>query len=79
MLMKLVKLVPCFMGDGDLSAPATVKLFFDNIVYSFGIPHREPWVYDGDPRFMSSFWSALFEMLGSCVVLSSAFHPQMDG
>ena len=77
MLTKLVKLVPCFVGDGELSAPATAKLFFDNIVRSFSIPQAV--VHDRDPRFTSSFWSALFEMLGSRVVLSSAFHPQTDG
>ena len=77
MLMKLVKLVPCFVGDGELSAPATAKLFFDNIVCSFGVPQAV--VHDRDPRFMNSFWSILFEMLGSRVVLSSAFHPQTDG
>ena len=76
MLTKLVKLVPCFVGDGELSAPATAKLFFDNIVCSFGVPQAV--VHDRDPRFTSSFWSALFEMLGSRVVLSSAFHPQTD-
>ena len=77
MLTKLVKLVPCFVGDGELSAPATAKLFFNNIVHSFGVPQAV--VHDRDPRFTSSFWSALFEMLGSRVVLSSAFHPQRDG
>ena len=77
MLTKLVKLVPCFVGEGELSAPATAKLFFDNIVCSFGVPH--PVVHDRDPQFTSSFWSALFEMLGNRVVLSSAFHPQTDG
>ena len=77
MLMTLVKLVPCFVGDGELSAPATAKLFFDNIVRSFGVPQAV--VHDRDPRFTSSFWSALFEMLGSRVVLSTAFHPQTDG
>ena len=77
MLTKLVKLVPCFVGDGELSAPATAKLFFNNIFRSFGVP--QVMVHDRDPRFTSSFWSALFEMLGSRVVLSSAFHPQTDG
>ena len=77
MLTKLVKLVPCFVGDRELSAPATAKLFFDNIVRSFGVPQAV--VNDRDQRFTSSFWSALFEMLGNREVLSSAFHPQMDG
>ena len=77
MLTKLVKLVPCFVGDGELSAPATAKLFFDNIVCSFGIPQAV--VHDRDPWFTSSFWSALFEMLGSRVVQSSAFYSQTDG
>ena len=72
-LTKLVKLVPCFVGEGELSAPATAKLFFDNIVRSFGVPSTV--IHDRDPRFTSSFWSALFELIGSRVVLSTAFHP----
>ena len=77
MLTKLVKLVPYFMGNGELFATTTVKLFFDKIVCSFGIP--QALVHDRDPWSTSSFWSALFEMLSSRVVLSSAFYPQMDG
>ena len=76
-LTKLVKLVPCFVGEGELSAPATAKLFFDHIVRSFGVPMTV--IHDRDPRFTSSFWSALFELIGSRVVLSSAYHPQTDG
>ena len=72
-LTKLVKLIPCFVGEGELSAPATAKLFFDNIVRSFGVPSTV--IHDRDPRFTSSFWSALFELIGSRVVLSTAFHP----
>ena len=30
-LTKLVKIIPCVVGDGGLSVPATAKLFFDNI------------------------------------------------
>ena len=75
MLTKLIKLVPYFVGDGELSTPATAKLFFNNIVRSFSIPQAV--VHDKDPQFTSSFWSALFEMLESRVVLSSA--PSTNG
>ena len=36
-------------------------------------------LYDRDPRFMSSFYAACFELLGSCVVFFCVFHPQLDG
>ena len=77
LLIKLVKLVPCFVGDAELSTPTTAKLFFNNIVRSFGVPQAV--VHDRHPRFTSSFWSARFEMLGSRVVLCSVFPPQTDG
>ena len=31
-LTKYVKLVPCFVGEGWLDAPAVAGLFFDNIL-----------------------------------------------
>lgn len=70
---KLTKLVPCFMGEGELSAPAVAKLVFDNVVKQFGVP--ESLVSDRDPRFTADFWRSLWEILGTKLHLSSAYHP----
>ena len=37
-LTKLVKIIPCVVRDGGLLAPDTAKLFFDHIVFTFGLP-----------------------------------------
>ena len=65
------------MGDGELSAAAVARLFFDHVVRIFGVPHVV--LHDHDPRFTSAFWSELWQLLGSRVALSSAYHPESDG
>ena len=52
-------------------------LFFENIVRTFGLPDEA--LHDRDPRFTTDFWRQLRDNLGSCAVLSSAYHPQTDG
>jgi hypothetical protein len=42
-----------------------------------GIP--ETIISDRDPRFTSSFWSALMQIVGTKLAYSSAYHPQSDG
>ena len=37
-LTKLVRLVPCAAGEGELSAAATARLFLHHIVRYFGVP-----------------------------------------
>ena len=37
-LTKLVRLVPCAAGEGELSAAATARLFLHHIVHYFGVP-----------------------------------------
>ena len=76
-LTKLTRLVPCVMGDAQLTAPAVAKLFFDNIVRHFGVPSDV--VHDRDPRFTSLFWKELWSLLGTKVSATSAYHPQSDG
>ena len=76
-LTKFVKLIPVSIGEGALSAPEVARLFFEHVVRLFGIPHVV--LHDRDARFTAHFWRCLWELLGSRVALSSAYHPQTDG
>ena len=42
-----------------------------------GIP--ESILSDRDPRFTAHFWRALWDQLGTKLVMSTAYHPQTDG
>ena len=68
-----IRLTPCVLGAGEMSAEATAKLFFDGIVRHYGLPDEV--LRDRDPRFTADFWTALWKALGSKAVFSSAYHP----
>ena len=76
-LLGYVCLIPCFMGEGELSAEHVAQLFFDSVVRVFGLPDAV--LHDRDPRFTADFWRHLWCSLGSRAVFSSAYHPQTDG
>ena len=65
------------MAEGKLSAHTVASSFFAHVVRRFGVPSTV--LSDRDPRFTAAFWDALWRILGSKVLLSSAFHPQTDG
>jgi len=50
-LTKMVRVLPCFMGEGELTAKDTASLFFDAVVRQHGVP--DGIVHDRDPRFTS--------------------------
>ena len=74
---KLNWLVPCRAGDGQLTAPQVAQLFFDNWVRFFGVPQFV--IHDRNVGFTAAFWKALWSLLGTRTVFSSAYHPQTDG
>ena len=76
-LFGYIRLVPCFMGEGELSAEHVAQLFFNSAVCLFGLPDKV--LHDRDPRFTADIWRHLWNSLGSRAVFSSAYHPQMDG
>ena len=76
-LTKFVRLTPCTLGEGELSAEQVAHLFFDSVVRMFGLPDEI--VHDRDPRFTAEFWRNLWSVVGSRTVFSSAYHPQTDG
>ena len=70
---KLSRLVPCRVGENQLTAPEVAKLFFENWVRFFGVPKYV--IYDRDVRFTASFWKALWSIMGTRTLFSSAYHP----
>src|SRR4051812_36914256 len=59
------------------SAEDIARLFFEKIVSRFRI--LETLISDRDPRFTSKFWKSLWEYCQMKLVLSIAYHPQIDG
>ncbi|GJZ49134.1 putative nucleotidyltransferase, ribonuclease H [Tanacetum coccineum] len=61
----------------DITADATAKLFFKNVVKYWGVPHVI--ISDRDPRFTGLFWTELFKIMGTDLNFSMSFHLQTDG
>ena len=70
---KLLRLVPCRAGENQLTAPQVAKLFFKDWVCFFGLPKNV--VHDRDVCFTVSFWKALWSIMGTHMLSSSAYHP----
>ena len=68
-----VRLVPCHTTD---TATETAMLFLRHIVSQHGYP--KVIISDRDPRFISDFWKAFHELLGTRLAMSTANHPQTD-
>ncbi|MBW0482698.1 hypothetical protein O181_022413 [Austropuccinia psidii MF-1] len=55
----------------------TELLFWNNIIVTCGVPKII--ISDRDPRFTSEFWTNLYDMLGTKLKFSKAYHPKIDG
>ncbi|KAF5443243.1 hypothetical protein F2P56_035816, partial [Juglans regia] len=59
------------------TAADVAQLFFREIFKLHGMPKII--LSDCDPIFLSVFWKTIFELQGSVLHYSSAYHPQTDG
>ncbi|MBW0501615.1 hypothetical protein O181_041330 [Austropuccinia psidii MF-1] len=71
---KSVRCLPCHKEG---IAMDTAMLLWNNIISTCGI--FKIIISDRDTKFTSEFWANLYEMLGTKLEFSTAYHPQTDG
>ncbi|MBW0463406.1 hypothetical protein O181_003121 [Austropuccinia psidii MF-1] len=71
---KSVRCFPCHREDTGVD---TGLLFCNNIIATCGVPKII--ISDRDAKFTSEFWTKIYEMLGTKLSFSTAYHPQTDG
>jgi transposase InsO family protein len=59
------------------TAAGVAKVLMEAVFKLHGLP--EAIISDRDPVFLSTFWEAFFQMQGTKLHKSSAYHPQTDG
>jgi hypothetical protein len=67
----MVHLIPI---NTRVEASELASIYIKEIVQLHGLPHTI--VSDCDPKFISKFWNRI---LGTKLLMSTVFHPQMDG
>jgi hypothetical protein len=54
-----------------------VNLFFKEVIRLHGLPKSI--VSDRDTKFIGNFWRTLWNNLGTNLMFSSSYNPQIDG
>ena len=70
----MVHLIPV---NTTTKASELASLYVKEVVRLHGLP--ESIVSDQDSKFTSKFWSETHRILGTKLLMSTAFHLQMDG
>ncbi|GJZ10263.1 putative reverse transcriptase domain-containing protein [Tanacetum coccineum] len=61
----------------DYKIERLARLYLNEIVARHGVPILI--ISDRDSRFTSRFWQSMQEALGTCLDMSTPYHPQTDG
>jgi hypothetical protein len=72
--IKMHILIPC---KKTIKGQEAKNMFFEKVWVHFGIPRRI--ISDKDTRFISSFWSTLWEEMDTKLNICTTFHQQRDG
>ncbi|MBW0473272.1 hypothetical protein O181_012987 [Austropuccinia psidii MF-1] len=71
---KSVRCLPCHK---EYTAVDAALSFWNNIISTCGVPKII--ISDRDPKFTSEFWTNFYDMLGTKLSFSTAYHPQTNG
>jgi hypothetical protein len=71
---KRARFLPCYK---DSTVMDVGMIFWTSIINDVGCPRVI--ISDRDPKFTSEFWQNLFDLLGTKLAFSLAYHPQTDG
>ncbi|MBW0471214.1 hypothetical protein O181_010929 [Austropuccinia psidii MF-1] len=71
---KSMRCLPCHKEDTEMD---TALLFWNNIISTCGVPKII--ISDREPKYTSEFQTNLYDMLGTKLAFSTAYHPQTDG
>ncbi|MBW0590249.1 hypothetical protein O181_129964 [Austropuccinia psidii MF-1] len=69
-----MRFLPCHKGE---TAMDTALLFWNKIISTCGVPKII--ISDRDPKFTSEFCTNLYDILGTKLAFSTAYHPKTDG
>ena len=76
-MCKFSKRITLIEGVDIWTAKQWAQAFLKRLdLIDWGLPGEL--ITDQDPKFLSKFWTALFDKLGVKLLYSTAYHPQTD-
>jgi hypothetical protein len=74
---KLTKMIMLIAGREDWSVVDWANAFFKQYYRRWGVPQRI--ITDRGAIFLSEFWTALFKIMRTTLLITTSYHPQTDG
>jgi hypothetical protein len=74
---KLTKMVTLIPGRENWDSVQWANSFFNNYYHRWGIPQKI--ITDCGKIFLAEFWTSLFKILRTDLLVTTAYHPQADG